>query len=89
MRRLLFRRGFTDKLYYYNFRAVWVFVTACFILTAVSGYLGVTDLSIVTVGIPAAFTELGLHTGFVVWKAKMENCRKNKDFSQMESEDIT
>lgn len=89
MRRLLFRRGFTDKLYYYNFRAVWVFVAACFILTAVSGYLGVTDLSIVTVGIPAAFTELGLHTGFVVWKAKMENCRKNKDFSQMESEDIT
>lgn len=89
MRRLLFRRGFTDKLYYYNFRAVWVFVAACFILTAVSGYLGVTDLSIVTVGIPAAFTELGLHTGFVVWKAKMENCRKNKDFSHMESEDLT
>lgn len=89
MRRLLFRRGFTDKLYYYNFRAVWVFVAACFILTAVSGYLGVTDLSIVAVGIPAAFTELGVHTGFVVWKAKMENCRKNKDFSQMESEDIT
>lgn len=89
MRRLLFRRGFTDKLYYYNFRAVWVFVVACYILTAVSGYLGVTDLSIVTVGIPAAFTELGLHTGFIVWKAKTENCRKHKDFSQMESEDST
>ena len=87
MKRLLFRRGFTDKLYYYNFRAVWVFVVACYILTAVSGYLGVTDLSIVTVGIPAAFTELGLHTGFIVWKAKTENCRKHKDFSQMESED--
>lgn len=89
MKRLLFRRGFTDKLYYYNFRAVWVFVASCFILTAVSGYLSITDLSIVTVGIPAAFTELGLHTGFVIWKAKAENCRKNKDFSQMESEDIT
>ena len=89
MRRLLFRRGFTDKLYYYNFRAVWVFVVACYILTAVSGYLGVTDLSIVTVGIPAAFNELGLHTGFIVWKAKTENCRKHKDFSQMESEDST
>lgn len=89
MKRLLFRRGFTDKLYYYNFRAVWVFVVACYILTAVSGYLGVTDLSIVTVGIPAAFTELGLHTGFVIWKAKAENCRKHKDFSQMESEDST
>lgn len=89
MRRLLFRRGFMDKLYFYNLRFAWLFTVACFILTAVSGYLGVTDLSIVTVGIPAAFTELGLHTGFVIWKAKAENCRKHKDFSQMESEDST
>lgn len=86
MKRLLFRRGFTDKLYYYNFRAVWVFVVACYILTAASGYLGVTDLSVVSVGIPAAFAELGLHTGFVIWKAKAENCRKHKDYSMMEGE---
>lgn len=88
MKQLLFRRGFTDKLYYYNFRAVWLFVAACFILTAASGYLGVTDLSIVSVGIPAAFAELGVHTGFIIWKAKTENCRKHKDKSNEELEEI-
>lgn len=88
MKHLLFRRGFTDKLYYYNFRAVWLFVAACFILTAASGYLGVTDLSIVSVGIPAAFAELGVHTGFIIWKAKTENCRKHKDKSNEELEEI-
>lgn len=88
MKQLLFRRGFTDKLYYYNFRAVWIFVAACFILTAASGYLGVTDLSIVSVGIPAAFAELGVHTGFIIWKAKTENCRKHKDKSNEELEEI-
>ena len=41
MRRLLFRRGFSDKLYWYNFRTVWMFVAACFVLNALSGYLGV------------------------------------------------
>lgn len=83
MRRLLCRRGFTDKLYYYNFRAVWVFVWACFVLTSFSGILNITDLSIVSFGIPAAFTELGIHTAFIIWKAKTENCRKNKDYSRL------
>lgn len=87
MKKLLFRRGFTDKLYYYNFRAVWVFTWCCFILTAVSGKLNITDMSIVTYGIPAAFAELGVHTGFIVWKAKNENCRKHKDYSMMEGEE--
>lgn len=48
-----------------------------------SGYLEVTDLSIVSVGVPAAFAELGLHTGFIIWKAKIENCRKNKDVNNL------
>lgn len=83
MKKMLLKRGFTDKLYYYNFRAVWIFTMACFILTAASGYLNVTDLSIVSVGIPAAFAELGVHTGFIIWKAKTENCRKHKDQSKV------
>lgn len=87
MKKLLFRRGFTDKLYYYNFRAVWVFTWCCFILTAVSGKLNITDMSVVTYGIPAAFAELGVHTGFIIWKAKSENCRKHKDYSMMEGEE--
>lgn len=84
MKKLLLRRGFSDKLYYYNFRAVWMFTAACYILTAISGYLGVMDMSIVSVGVPAAFAELGVHTGFIVWKAKVESCRKNKDKSKLE-----
>lgn len=83
MEKLLLKRGFSDRLYFYNFRAVWMFVTACFILNALSGVLGITDLAVINAGIPAAFAELGIHTGFIVWKAKMENCRKNKDYSNL------
>lgn len=83
MKKLLLKRGFSDKLYWYNFKMVWTFTVACFVLNALSGVLGVTDLSIIIFGIPAAFGELGIHTGFIVWKAKMENCRKNKDYSKL------
>lgn len=84
MKKMLFRRGFTDKLYYYNFRAVWIFTGACFVLNALSGKIGVMDLAVINCGIPAAFAELGIHTGFIIWKAKTENCRKNKDESRLE-----
>ena len=84
MKRLLFKWGFSDKLYFYNFRAVWVFTGACYLLNALSGVLGVSELAVITYGIPAAFAELGLHTGFIIWKAKVENCRKNKDYSKLE-----
>ena len=78
MKKLLFRRGFTDKLYYYNFRAVWVFVACCYVLTAVSGLMNITDLSIVSVGIPAAFAELGIHTGKSSWIRKTPGIRTGK-----------
>lgn len=83
MKRLLFKRGFSEKLYFYNFRAVWTFTAACFILDALSGYLGITDLSVISAGIPAAFAELGIHTGFIIWKAKTENCRKFEDVNRL------
>jgi hypothetical protein len=82
-------RSYSDKLYFLNFAFVWAFVIACYALTALSGLLGITDMSVVSVGIPAAFAELGLHTAFIVWKAKVENCRKYKDvnlLSELESE---
>lgn len=72
-------RGFSDRLYVLNFITVWGFVIICVLLTVFSGILQITDLSIVGTGIPAAFAELGLHTGFIVWKAKTENIRKWKD----------
>ena len=87
MKKMLLERGFMDKLYFYNLRAVWIFTVACFLLNAVSGYLNIMDLSIIVYGIPAAWTELGLHTAFMVWKAKTENCRKYKDVNE-ELEDI-
>lgn len=70
------KRGFTDKLYFLNLTLSWLFITVCIIITIFSGKLGITDLSIVSVGLPAVFAELGIHTGFVVWKAKTENMSK-------------
>ena len=84
MKRLLFKRGFSDKLYFYNFRAVWVFTGACYLLNALSGVLGVSELAVISYGIPAAFAALGLHTGFIVWEAKVENWRTNRDYSKLE-----
>lgn len=69
-------RGFTDKLYFLNLTLSWLFIVICIVMTALSGRLGITDLSLVSVGIPAVFTELGVHTGFIVWKAKTENMSK-------------
>lgn len=76
MRRLIRRRGFTDKLYFANLSLAWLFVVVCIIITLLSGVLGITDLSVVSYGIPAVFTELSLHTGFIIWKAKSENMQK-------------
>lgn len=70
------KRGFTDKLYFLNLTLSWLFIVVCIVITALSGTLGITDLSLVSVGIPAVFTELGVHTGFIVWKAKTENISK-------------
>ncbi len=86
MKKLLFRRGFMDKLYFYNLRFAWSFTVACFILTAISGqkWLNITDMSIVSAGLPVVWGELSIHTGFIIWKAKTENCRKFKDYSAMQ-----
>lgn len=79
MRRYMRKRGFTDKLYLTNFIITWMFVLMCFIATLCSGILGITDLSVLSSAITCAFAELGIHTGFIVWKAKVENCRKHKN----------
>lgn len=66
-------RGYTDRLYVLNLLLAWTFIVVCVILTcAVDAH---TD--IVTVGIPAVFAELGVHTGYIVWKAKNENINKH------------
>lgn len=73
------KRSFTDRLYLFNIIACWLFIIVCICITLLSGKLGITDLSIINVGIPTIFTELSIHTGFIIWKAKVENCRKFKD----------
>ena len=78
------KRSFTDKLYVFNLVFSWLFIAICIALTVFSGYLNITDLSIVNVGIPTIFAELSVHTGFVIWKAKVENCRKFKDVNLLD-----
>lgn len=83
------RRGFSERLYLLNLLLVWVYVFSIFWLTKNSGNLGIMDLSSYASGMPYAFAELGIHTGFIVWKAKVENCRKYKDVNavqELESE---
>lgn len=83
MVKLIKHRGFTDKLYFYNFCAVHILMAAILAITALGGVLGLADLSPLS-NIPQwAYTELGIHTAFIVWKAKVENCRKNKDYSKL------
>lgn len=69
-------RGYTDKLYFLNLTLSWLFILVCIVITIFSGKLGIVDLSLVSVGLPAVFAELGIHTGFIVWKAKTENISK-------------
>lgn len=78
------KRGFSEKLYALNFLFVWGYVISIFWLTVKSGELGIMDLSSYASAAPYAFSELGLHTGFIVWKAKVENCRKFKDVNDVQ-----
>lgn len=76
MRKLIKNRGYTDKLYFYNFCAVQLTIAAIMVITALGGVLGLTDLSPLAYIPQWAYGELGIHTGFIVWKAKAENQRK-------------
>lgn len=69
-------RGFTDKLYVVNLIFCVATVIISFVAIFMSGIIGITDLSPISVIIPSAFSELAVHTGFVIWKAKAENMVK-------------
>ena len=72
------KRGFTDKMYLYNVIFVTAVVIISFTAVFLSGKLEI-DTSAISVIVPSAYAELGVHTGFVIWKAKAENARKYKD----------
>lgn len=78
------KRGFTDKLYFANLIFAWGFMAVSILLTVFSSKLGIVDMTVISVGVPAVFGELSIHTGFIIWKAKAENMAKwNKDNIQM------
>lgn len=70
---------FTKKMYLFTtgFAVFCVLITFC--LIAFSGYLGITDLSVLGIVISSCFAEVSVHSGFYIWKAKFENGRKYKD----------
>lgn len=53
-----------------------IFTLMCFVLNVCQNFLGISDLSIIAYGIPAAYGELGVHTAVVVHKAQKENQSK-------------
>ena len=69
-------RGYTDRLYFLNLTLVWIFVVVCIVLSFMGLDHEMGNFDIISYGLPAAFGELGIHTGFVVWKAKHENLNK-------------
>ena len=81
------QRGFTDRMYLYNVKFVTWIVIFSFVLMFISVFHSV-DTSPLAVIVPAAFAELGLHTAFLVWKAKAENINKHPNIiKQMQEVD--
>lgn len=70
------KRGFTDRLYLFNLRFVVSLTIVAILLIIASAFLPQMDLSPLPYIVPPAWTELAIHTGFIIWKAKAENMRK-------------
>ena len=69
-------RGFTDKLYFTNLILVWAYTILCLVFSILGRIIGIEDYSFVSIVCPLAWVELGVHTGFVIHKAKVENLSK-------------
>lgn len=76
--------SFGKKVYIYNIILVSFLTAAAFIIIALSGVLNIMDVSPLATIVVSAYAELGLHTGFFIWKAKFENGRKYKDVNLIE-----
>ena len=70
-------RGFTDRLYCLNLILTWIYTFLCLVLTILGRYIGIDDYSFVSIVCPLIWAELGVHTGFIIHKAKVENLKKN------------
>lgn len=67
---------FSKKIYILNIILVIFVVLISFGIIILSGRIGITDLSPLSVICTSAFTELGLHTAGYQMKAKAENVLK-------------
>lgn len=67
---------FSKKIYILNIILVIFVVISSLTLIALSGRLGLTDLSPLSVICTSAFSELAVHSGFYANKAKAENVIK-------------
>lgn len=70
-------RGYNDKLYFLNFVCTWFYTYLCLLLSVFGPKIGIEDYSFITLGLPLVWADFGLHTGFIVNKAKVENLKKN------------
>jgi len=78
-------RGFTDKLYFANLTLAWIYTILCLIFSLLGNVIGIQDYSFVHVVCPLVWAEVTVHTGFVVWKAKVENLSKYTGDSAIEN----
>lgn len=82
------KRGRNDKLYLFNIIFASSYTLSVLLLTIFS----YRDISSYASLAPYIYTELGVHTGFYVWKCKTENCRKYKDvnrLNELENEEVS
>lgn len=78
MKKMMKKRGFTDKVYLANFIAVQVVVLAVILLTMFSGKLGITDMSALASLPVCCYGELAIHSAVVAQKNARENVAKIK-----------
>ena len=74
--RYIRNRGFTDKLYFTNLVFAWIYTLLCLLFTLLGKKIEIEDYSFVSIVCPLVWAELTVHTGFVVWKSKVENLSK-------------
>jgi len=77
---------FSKKIYLLNIGLVIFVVIASFVIIALSGRLGMSDLSPLSVICTASFSELAIHSGFYSIKAKTENVLRIS--RQLKEEDL-
>ena len=71
------RRGYTDRLYFCNLVMTWIYTLLCLVFSLLGSRIGIEDYSFVSIVCPLVWAELGVHTAFIIHKAKVENLKKN------------